>query len=140
MLLQPIADQLRTVVTDFRKVAGAANFAAAQEDLKATPAGYVVPLADNAQPNTVLGYSVEQHVIERFGVILAVSNARDVRGDAVNAPLEHLRKNVIQALLGFQPAADYDPIQYGGGQLLALDVTTLWWRVDFITGYYERKI
>lgn len=140
MLLQPIADRLRLVVTDFKKVAGAADFASAEADLITTPSGYVIPLADTAQPNVLLGYSAEQHVIERCGICLAVTNARDVRGDAVNAPLENLRKKVIQALLGFQAQADYDPIQYGGGQILKLDVTTLWWRVDFITGYYERKI
>ncbi len=140
MLLQPIADQLRAIVTDFKKVAGAADFAAAKADVLATPSGYVVPLNDLAQPNTLLGLSVDQHVVERFGVILAVTNARDMRGDAVNTPLEDLRRKVIQALLGFQPTVDYDPILYGGGQLLELDVTTLYWRVDFVTGYYESKV
>jgi hypothetical protein len=140
MLLQPVADLLIAQVTDFRKVAGAANFAAAREDLKATPTGYVLSLSDVAKPNTYINKSVQQHVIERFGVILAVDNKRDVRGDAVNGPLESLRSQVILALLGFQPAAGYDPVLYGGGRLLELDVTTLWWQLEFTTGYYERKV
>lgn len=140
MLLSPVAAQLTSVVTAFRKVYGAANFAAAKEDLKATPTGYVLSLSDAAKPNTLIGLRVHQHVIERFGVILAVSNARDVRGEAVNGPLETLREQVIQALLGFQPTTDYDPILYAGGRLLELDVTTLWWQLEFTTGYYERKV
>lgn len=140
MLLQPIADLLIAQVTSFRKVSGAANFAAAREDLKAWPTAYVMPLADAARPNSLAGLSVHQHVIERFGVILAVSNLRDVRGDAVNAELEVIRQPTIQALLGFQPSADYDPVQYAGGKLLMLDVSVLWWQLEFTTGYYERKV
>lgn len=140
MLLQPIADLLRIAVPDFRKVAGAANFAAVKEDLISPPAAYVIPLADVAKPSDLYGAAIEQKVAERFGVILAVINARDVRGDAVNAPLELLRKTTIGALLGYQPAIDYDPVQYGGGHILAMDVTTLFWQLEFVTGYYERKI
>lgn len=126
---------------DFNKVSGAADFAAAQTDMKRPPAAYVIPLADTALPNALMfGTAVEQHVIEKFGVILAVRNASDVRGDAVNVALETLRKNTIQSLLGFVPEPGYDPVQYGGGRLLLLDVTTLWWQLDFITGYWERKV
>lgn len=140
MLLQPIADLLKIAVPDFRKVAGAANFAAVKEDLINPPAAYVIPLADVAKPSDLYGIAIEQKVVERFAVILAVSNARDVRGDAVNAPLETFRRATIDALLGYQPTADYDPVQYGGGKVLAMDVTTLFWQLEFVTGYFERKI
>jgi hypothetical protein len=140
MLLQPIADRLVAANIGYRKVAGAADFAAGKEDLRVWPTGYVIPLGDQAQPNTLLGYSASQYVVERFAVILAVDNKRDVRGDAVNAALETIRAATILNLLGFQPATDYDPIQYGGGRLLELDVSTMWWQLEFITGYFETKI
>lgn len=143
MLSQPVVNLLKALntagVLDFKKVAGAANFVVAQEDLKNPPAAYVIPLADIAKPNEIGFGGFEQHVIERFGVILAVKNLRDIRGDAVNVELEILRKKTIFALLGFQPATDYDPVQYGGGRILQLDVATTWWQLEFITGYYERK-
>lgn len=139
MLLQPIATLLKTDITDLRKVVGAANFAAAQADLTATPAAYVVPGGSNAQPNTLLGYSVSQKVVEFFDVILVVDNKRDVRGDAVNAPLETLRAAVLATLLGSQPATDYDPVTLAAESLLNLDVTTLWWQMRFATGYFETK-
>lgn len=146
MLLQPVIDHIVAtagvvvLAGGFRKVAGAADFAAAQDDLKVPPVAYVIPLGDTAMPSTLQGYSVDQHVIERFGIVLAVSNVRDVRGGAVNSPLEILRRATIDNLLAFQPAADYDPVQYGGGRLLLLDVSVIWWQLEFTTGYYERRI
>ena len=90
MLLQPVIDQVTATAGvgflsgGFRKVMGAAGFADAQADLKVPPVAYVIPLGDTAQPNQLQGLSIEQHVIERFGVIIAASNVRDVRGEAVN--------------------------------------------------------
>ena len=143
MLSQPVVDLLKALNNSgtplFNKVSGAANLAVAQEDLKNPPAAFVIPLADVGRPNDLLGLSVEQHVIERFGVILAVRNLRDIRGDAVNAELESVRHQTISTLLGFQPATGYDPIQYGGGRILTLEVSTLWWQLEFITGYYQRS-
>lgn len=124
----------------FRKVLGAADFAAARDDLKVPPVAYVIPLNDTAGPNMLVRPGIHQQVTERFGVVLAVENLRDVRGAAVNAALETLRRATIDGLLGFQPAADYDPVKYGGGRLLMLDVSVLWWQLEFITGYYERKV
>lgn len=145
MLLQPIMDRLvatagATVVPGgFRKVSGAADFAAAKDDLKIPPVAYVLPLNDSAAPNMLLGLGVDQHVVERFGVVLAVGNMRDMRGDAVNSALESLRRLTIDNLLAFVPSVDYDPVQYGGGRLLMLDVSVIWWQLEFVTGYYERK-
>jgi hypothetical protein len=124
----------------FNKVSGAANFVAAQDDLKnAFTAAYVIPLSDVAKPNDLMGMSVEQHIIERFGIVLAIRNYRDVRGGAVNSDLELVRKQTIGSLLGFVPATGYEPIQYGGGRILQLDLSTIWWQLEFTTGYYERN-
>jgi hypothetical protein len=144
MLSQPVIDLLKALSTagapDFKKVSGAANLAVAQDELKNfSSAAFVVPLSDSAMPNALIGDIVEQHVIERFGVILAVKNLRDVRGEAVNSDLEVLRNKAISGLQGFKPASDYDPVQYGSGRILLLDVSTIWWQLEFITGYYQRS-
>lgn len=143
MLSQPVVDRLKAISINgspaFMKVSGAANLAVAMEDMKIPPVAYVIPLADVAKPNSLLGMAVEQHVIERFGVVLAVRNLRDILGDAVNSDLENLRTLTISTLQGFQPSNEYDPIQYGGGRILKLDVSTIWWQTEFITGYYQRS-
>ena len=143
MLLLPVVDQIKAIATDgvpeFRKVAGAANFAVARDDLKSPPAAYVIPLRDSAGANQLAGGAILQPVREQFGVVLAVSNLRDVKGEAAQAEFERLRRLVITSLLGFVPDADYDPIEYGGGNILMMDAAVLWWQLTFTTGCMERN-
>ncbi len=139
MLIAPIIAQVQTV-TVLKSVEGVVEFALAQQSLKGVPAAFVVPLMDSATPNRMLSGAVEQRVAERFGVILAVSNVRDQRGQAANEDLEGVRKSVIAALLGWQPAAGYDPVEYGGGRMLSLINPVLWWQLEFTTAYIERKV
>lgn len=143
MLLLPIVDQLKAIQTagkpEFRKVSGAANFAAASDDLKGGfPVAYVIPLRDNAGASQIEG-AVLQQVKEQFGVMLVVSNLRDAKGEAAQAEFERLRKLVISSLLGFFPGTDYDPVEYVGGAILKIDAQTLWWQLTFTTGYMERN-
>ncbi len=139
MLLGPIIAQVQTVA-GIKKVGGAASFTAAQTTTIVTPCAYVVPLGDNAMPNKMLSGAIEQRVVERFAVILAATNAKDTQGSAVNDGIEPLRASVITALLGWQPSADYDPVEYGKGGLLALTNNIMWWQLEFVTAYQERKV
>ncbi len=139
MLIAPIVNQVATVAA-LKRVSGSASFAAAQVDTIVTPCAYVLPLADTANPNRMLSGAVEQRVSERFGVVLAITNARDARGARANDDLEAIRAAVITALLGWQPASGYDPVEYGGGRMLALTNYILWWQLEFATAYFERKV
>lgn len=142
MLLQPIADRLKTPALNlgFIKVAGAADFANARREAVRTPSAYVIPRGDVPRPNELQGNSVSQLVVERFAVILAVENARDTRGDAVNATLEAIRNPTIKSLLNFVPAVGYAPITYAGGKMLMLDVSIMWWQIEFLTSVYETSL
>lgn len=143
MLLVPVVNLLKTIETDgkaeFRKVAAAANFAAAREDLKQTPAAYALPMNDTAGPNQLGGGAILQPVKEQFAVALAVSNLRDASGVAAQVEFERLRRLVIDNLLGFVPGEGYEPCEYAGGALLALTTDVLWWQLVFRTGYTERN-
>jgi hypothetical protein len=143
MLLLPVVDQIKTIQAagndEFRKVATAANFAAARDDLKNPPAAYVVPMADRAGANSLGGGAILQPVREQFGVALGVSNLRDASGVAAQAEFERLRRLVIDKLLGFVPGEGYEPCEYGGGSLLLLSPDVLWWQLTFTTGYMERN-
>ncbi len=141
MLLKPIADRLKTEVPAFRNnVTGTAGFAAAQEGLKSVPAGFVLPLMDKAGRNDLACGGVSQSVTERFGVVLVVSNMRDAQGGAAHDDLQTLRRAVLDALLGWQPSAEYNPVEYSGGRMLALNGADLWWQLEFTTAYFERKV
>ncbi len=140
----PVINQIKTIQSagqaEFRKVASAANFAAARDDLKTPPAAYVIPLQDAAGANKLGGGgAIIQPVKEQIGVILAVSNLRDASGVAALIEFRRLRRLTIDKLLGFVPGDGYEPIEYGGGNILAMDAAVLWWQLRFNTGYIERN-
>lgn len=134
MDLAPVIARIRSQVTALKFVGGAADLAAAAEDLKIAPAAYVYALAERAARSGGIGY-VAQQVTARFGVVIAARNLRDARGEAAAADLEPLRTSVRAALVGWAPAAGYDRCEYVGGRLLQLAQAVLWWQDDFETTY-----
>jgi len=137
MQLTPILDRLNTHVTALRQTGGAADLAAARDDLRIAPAAYVIPLRETPGRNE-LGEAIWQRVTVRLGLVLAVRNVRDARGEAAAEDLEALRQSVRAALLGWAPAMGHDPLEYGGGRLLALTNAILWWQDDFTTAFYMK--
>lgn len=137
---QWIIDQLKTEVTTLKRVSGAAGMAEAVEDLKQTPAAFVVPASERPSGNNTGTMVVSQNNIVRFGVVIATQNLRDPRGEKAQADLVALRGAIMTALHGWQPNADFDPIEYGGGNLLKLDNQVLWWQDNFVTSHLLRSL
>ncbi len=133
-MLAEIEDRLRDQVTELRHVAGAAEFAALDKGPPRSlqPAAYVIALTDAAQASPT-AIKVTQHVTERFGVVLALGNFRDPHGATATKQLEAVREKVRDALLGWQPAADRDEIEYAGGRIIGIRDGVVWWQSDFAT-------
>jgi hypothetical protein len=125
-------------VTAFKIVQGSADFAASAAGLVTPPSAFVLPLSDRPSANQTATIVSQQNTI-RFGVALAVQNLRDPRGEQATADLRTLRIAVMTALLGWSPAAEYDPCEYGGGRLLQLTDQVLWWQDDFVTRLFLRS-
>lgn len=127
--------ELNTAATVFRAVAGAADLIAAMDDMKQSPAAYVVPVTDDATPNSLASMAVAQRVTARFGVVIGEKNLRDARGQAANKGLRVLRLAVGGQLHGWRPSDDYDVLEYAGGRLLRMDVEhqVLWWQDNYRT-------
>jgi hypothetical protein len=137
---QLVIARLAERVSGLRKVAGAVDFATAAQDLKQPPAAYVIELANRASRNSLAVMAVSQENEIRFGVIMAVQNLRDARGDAAQTDMNVLvRKPVMAALLGWAPHPDSTVIEYSGGRLLQLDNLVLWWQDDYLTSILERS-
>lgn len=136
MNLNIIIAQLRQRAPLFDgRVAGAAKFQILPEaaNLK-VPAVYVLPLDEQPQDQASQnGY--QQTVREGFAVVVALSNTADERGQAAAQNLDTNRLALFKALLGFQPAADYDAIAFEGGQLLHLDRARLYYQFEFSVDY-----
>ena len=126
--------RLRSLLFE-QRVAGAAQFHVLPEaaNLK-TPAAYVLPLDEQPQEQSSKnGY--QQTVREQFAVVVALSNRADERGQGATASLHDVRAALFRALLGFQPAPDYDAIAFEGGQLLHLDRARMYYQLEFSADY-----
>lgn len=140
MLAETIA-RLQAQVPALKTVAGAAEFAALKNPppKERQPAAYVIPIADQAGTNKLVN-GVRQQVTTRFGVVLALGNLGDARGEAASKAIETTRAAVRAALLGWSPTADDDPIAFAQGRMIGLADGVVWWQDEFITGNSIEKI
>ncbi len=122
-------------------VGGASEFIAAREALKRSPSAFVLPAKDTAGANELVT-QIDQRVIARFGVMLAVKNLRDAQGVAALNDLTPLRRAVWAKLLGWAPADEFAPCTYAGGRLFDFDLDNqvLWWVDEFDTDYYVKVV
>lgn len=130
MNLAPVVERLKAETgSTFRVVGRAAELNAALEaGVPATPAVYVIPLAEQAGDEFLLGVTA-QRIQARFGVLLLVRNAADgTRGSATLDDLEPLRGAVRSALHGWAPGgAGSEPCLFESGELLSFEPGALSW-------------
>lgn len=103
----------------------------------ATDAGASTPVAYLAPVNDLASASAGQNIIrqtirDRFEVVLALGATDPTK--ALN-PLHDLRAEVWRALVGFKPGAEYNPIQYDGGERVSFDATRLLYRLRFFAEF-----
>lgn len=105
-----IITRLRAQVAGFsNRVAGTAAEAKASEQTEfALPHAFFMP--GGMEPAETQISSLDQEMVVRFRVMIAVSNASDERGQAGAAALYALVADCVQALLGYVPAAGYAPV------------------------------
>lgn len=125
-------DRLKARTTGLRTIGGAADLDAAFAGVVAVPSVFVIPLSDDPTPIDDTG-PYEEWVTSLFGVVMAVSNAKDARGDAAMAALVPVRQQVKAALAGWVPDEDTgEPVTPKGGRLLRFDGDgRLWWIDQF---------
>lgn len=109
-----IITRLRDQVAGFAdRVAGTAAEANASEQGEfALPHAFFMP--GGVEPDASQISGLDQEMIVRFRVMIAVSNASDERGQAGASALLGLAAGTMQALLGFVPAANFAPVLCDG--------------------------
>jgi hypothetical protein len=129
--VSPVIARLRANLTGFTVVAGSADLEAATASNATTPAAYVMPLAESAEPNDMLGLTHQRLTLE-FAVVTVVANLRDATGAAATADLNGKRMQVRAALVGWVPdASNGEPVTFTSGRLLQFRDSQLWWIDDF---------
>lgn len=127
----PIIARLAGQLSGFPVIAGAADLDAAIETAPATPAAYVLPLAETADENDLAGI-VHQRLVQDFAVVLVVANLRDARGAAAAAELAARREAVRAALLGWvADTPSGEAVTFVSGRLLQFRDARLWWSDEY---------
>ncbi len=133
MKIIPISTQLRTHCPNLtNRIAVGIDLSSLEVDTSLQlPAAYIAPLTDAAVRSTAQNVS-RQIIRDGFEVLLVLDAT-----DATRAlDLMHdLRAEVWRALVGFKPGAEYNPIQYDGGELVSLDATRLLYRLRFFAEF-----
>lgn len=96
------------------RVAASATYrqCALQDDFP-VPHAFVLPLGDNADGEVMLS-NLDQELSARFAVVVAVANTSDERGQAAAEVIFDIRRQLLQALVGWVPAAGYGAVLYQG--------------------------
>lgn len=134
-----IITRLKTEVTELKRVAGSADLAQAADDLKQIPAAFVIAASEKAGSSTTGTLVVSQYNTVRFTVAIAAQNLRDTRGEQAQTVILPLRQAIMTALHGWQPDAEFDPIEFSGGNLIGLNNQVLWWQDSFTTAHLIRS-
>jgi hypothetical protein len=148
MNVAPIIARLKSQVTALKIVGGAADVEAALNALAASPAAFVIEQTDEGKKNELVP-DVHQRVEVGLLILLAVSSAKDSRGEAGQSDLETLRGmapngpptagSVAAALLGWSPGAGIEPLEFAGGQLFRFSRGHIWWLDAWRTAHYIRS-
>lgn len=140
MELEPVIDRLKAQTAGLKAIGGAADLDAALAGSVLLPSAFVIPLTDRSEALEHTGAYDEWDRCE-FGVLLAVSNLRDPRGEAALAALEPVRRAVRSALAGWAPDEETgECIGRTSGRLLRLDGDgRLWWIDQFAVRTFYRS-
>lgn len=142
MNLDKVITQIKSTVTLFaNNVAGAAAYAKGVSDQVwlPTPAAYIIPLDEEAEPNSQQT-GLQQIITERIGIIIQVDNSGDRRGQEAVTEYDAVRSAIFKQILDWRP--DWDPnnptanreakgLYYAGGRLVDFDRARLFYQFDF---------
>ena len=131
--IETVIARVKTAVPSLSsRVAGTASLerALAAEHL-AVPSAFVVPLGEQASEVLTVP-SITQTIEYVLGVVVAVDNTSDERGQTAADSLRAVRDELVAGLVGWTPdAALYDPLEYASAEIQEISAARLWWRFQF---------
>ena len=61
-------------------------------------------------------------------------------GGAASDALTLVRREVLAALLGWQPDPMVEPLEYGDGSVLRFSAGMVWWQDSYFTAWHTRAM
>lgn len=124
-----VVARLKSQVPELQLIEGAARYAAITglRDFRPDSA-YVLLLKESSSDETATAGRGRQRAQVEFGVVLAITNYRDVRGGESVNQASPLIGRVRDALIGWEPELrGARPCQWLRGEVLDYDADTLLW-------------
>ncbi len=138
--LDPVLERLKTECPEFREHGRAAAFGRAMQELRLSPALYLIPIREAAAAPSYASTALVQDADLRFAVFLIARDVRSASGRDAETEFELLRRGVLKALAPWaHPDAASAPVHLGGE--LVSDVAPsglLVWRDDFSLKFQRR--
>lgn len=120
------------------RVFGAAELAIATPTTMQPPCAFVIAMSEKADGNSLLG-GFSQRITAQIGVVIAIRNFSDTRGEGSHKQLELVRTELFNALCAWQAPSTDIPTSFYAGQLASYDNMMLRWSDVFETQFYYRK-
>ena len=137
MQLEPWLNRLKDECPLLKnRVYGAAELAAASPVAMQTPCAFVIPLAEKAD-GVILAGGSKQRLVGQVGVVIAIKNVKDTRGEQAHNALDAVRTEILLALCGWKSNGSITPTAFVQGQLAGYDNATLRWNDVFSFTYYH---
>lgn len=124
------AERLREHATQLRSVDVLVDLDALDKVPRTSPAAYVVPQVERAQPSQTYGPSTQRHDAA-FSVFLVLRHADDAGGIKTAAALQALRDQVQAVLVPWMPAPECTALRFAVGELVGMSGGTAVWREEF---------
>ena len=143
LVLDP--DLVRTRITAtvpvFKFVGLAADLGKVTAKSVIYPSAYVVPLGETAGENRYqMGDVIEQTIVARIAVIMAVRDLADRSGAAAATSLKPLREALMLSLGAYVPIPGEEALRFARGALQSgIDATAaLFWQDDYTLRFTRR--
>lgn len=136
--IRPIIEQrIREQVPALREVAGAGSLSALLKSGQIVDSGaYVIRERKSAVDMASLD-GLYQQIDLSFSVIIVVDNVADEKGADAEDASDALQESIKDALQGWAPTLDFEPMRYAGGELFSFLDGWHVWRERYTTKTFD---
>lgn len=128
----------RLKAAGFGHVEGVLEFLGLEQAPRVSPALFLVPERESAQPNRLGAGGHDQKITEVFSVILIVNSTRKA-GDTSEVLQEHV-KNIEDAIIGWKHPDASGACEYISARLMSVEAHRIAWAISFSVSRHFRKV
>jgi hypothetical protein len=142
MLSDEIIEKLKAVEAFQNRVEGVLNYQALTKTgakPAQMPCAFVLPTGISGAVPTIATGLYRQQLENTFSVIFVVDAPDDLLGQQSLTPIDTITTDIIDVLVGWQPASAQDMMIFKRCRLVDIRQGTAYYQIDFSTSTYVRQ-